>query len=267
MFSHRPARCLFLLSAFAWLHLAAMSVSASAQELRIETHVFVDDETEPASHNVTLFDSTTVYDFGEEPEQITVFRAPTASHPGSFILLDTASRSRTEVSTERIAGLMKKLTRWAGEQEDELLKFSAEPDFEQSFDAESGVLTLTSPVWNYTVATVPAEDEQTLARYREFTDWYTRLSTMLESSLPPGARLKLNAALADHGVVPVEIRRTVMSETTALRSTHLFTWRLSREDRDRIDEAQGYLASFKKIGNEEFLARRSGEDVVRGQSR
>jgi hypothetical protein len=89
----------------------------------------------------------------------------------------------------------------------------------------------------------------------------------MQSSLPPGARLKLNAALADHSVVPVEIRRTVKSETSALRSTHLFTWRLSREDRDRIDETQGYLANFKKIGNEEFLARKSGEDVVRGQSR
>jgi hypothetical protein len=267
MFAHRPLSCLFLLSAVAWLHVAVMNATASAQQLRIETHVFVDDETEPASHNITLFDSTTVYDFGESPELIAVFRAPTASHPGGFILLDMESRSRTDVSTERIGGLMKKLNRWAAEQEDELLKFSAEPDFEQTFDAESGVLTLQSPVWNYTVATVPAEDDQALARYREFTDWYTRLSTMLQSSLPPGARLKLNAALAEHSVVPVEIRRTVKSESTALRSTHLFTWRLSREDRDRIDQAQSYLASFKKVGNEEFLARKSGEDVVRGQSK
>lgn len=267
MFAQRLARCLFLLSAVAWLHLDAISVSTSAQQLRIETHVFVDDETEPVSHNVTLFDSTTVYDFGDQPQQIAVFRAPTASHPGSFILLDPETKSRTEVSTERIAGLMKKLTRWAGEQEDDLLKFSAEPKFEQSFDSETGVLTLNSPLWNYTVATVPAENAEALAHYREFTDWYTRLSSMMQSSLPPGARLALNAALADHGVVPVEIRRTVKSETSALRSTHLFTWRLSREDRDRIDETQGYLANFKKIGNEEFLARKSGEDVVRGQSR
>jgi len=265
MFAQRSARCLFLVSTFAWL--LALSDSICAQQLRIETHVFVDDETEPASHNVTLFDSTTVYDFADEPAQITVFRAPTASHPGSFILLNPETKSRTEVSTERIAGLMKKLTRWAGEQEDELLKFSAEPKFEQSFDEESGVLTLESPVWNYTVATVPAEDAEALARFREFTDWYTRLSTMVQSSLPPGARLELNAALADHNVVPVEIRRTVKSESTALRSTHLFTWRLSREDRQRIEETQGYLASFKKVGNEEFLARKAGEDVVRGQSR
>ncbi len=68
---------------------------------------------------------------------------------------------------------------------------------------------------------------------------------------PPGARLKLNAALAAHGVVPVEIRRKVESEATTLRATHLFTWRLSREDRMRIDEAQSHLANFKKADQRE----------------
>jgi hypothetical protein len=246
---------------------AAWNAPLSAQQLRIETQVFVDDQTEPASHNVTLFDGSTVYDFGDESEQITVYRAATTSHASSFFLLDPRSKSRTEVSTERIAGLMKKLTRWAAEQEDEILKFSAAPEFEQAFDSETGLLTLSSPVWNYTAATVPAEDGEALARYREFTDWYTKLSTMLEGSLPPGARLELNAALSNHGVVPVEIRRTVKSESSALRSTHLFTWRLSREDRERIDQTRGYLASFKKVANKDFLARRSDEDVIRGQSR
>lgn len=260
-------RCLILLPLATLLAFVTTESPVVAQQMRIETHVFVDNQTEPASHTVTLFDSDTVYDFFEEPPQITVFRPPTASHSGSFIMLDLEAKQRTEVSTERISGLMKKLTRWAGEQEDKLLKFSADPEFEESFDEESGLLTLESTVWNYTVATVPAENAKALARYREFSDWYTRLNAMLHSTPPPGARLKLNAALAKHGVVPVEIRRAVESETTALRATHMFTWRLSREDRDRIDEAQSHLASFNKVGNEEFLTRKAGRDVVRGQSR
>lgn len=264
MFISRVNRCLFLLFAVACL--SFVGNLSYAQQLRVETQVFSGEETEPASHNVTLFDGNTVYDFDDDSGQVTVFRGPNASHPGSFILLNLKSQSRTEVSTERIAGLMKKLSRWAGEQEDELLKFSAEPKFEEAFDAESGVLTLANPLWNYTVATIPAEKDETIARYREFTDWYTQLSTMLDNSLPPGARLKLNSALAEHNVVPVEIRRTVKSESSALRSTHLFTWRLSREDRERIDQTQSYLASFKKVGNEEFLAKKSDKDVVRGQS-
>lgn len=264
MFASRLAQCSLLFVAIVCC--GALGDSAWGQQLRIETQVFVGDETEPASHNVTLFDGNMVYDFEDASEKTTIYRAPSPSHPGTFILLNPQSKTRTEVSTERIAGLMKKLTNWAREQEDDLLKFSAEPKFEKSFDAESGVLTLTSPVWNYTVATVSAEDSETLSRYREFTDWYTQLSTMLQSSLPPGARLELNAALATHDVVPVEIRRTVKSESSALRSTHLFTWRLSREDRERIEQTQNQLASFKKVDNEEFLARGTSGDVVRGQA-
>jgi hypothetical protein len=256
-----------LLSPLLLLALLAAASPALAQQMRIETQIFVDNQDEPVSQTVTLFDSDTIYDIFQEPPQITVFRPPTVSHAGSFIMLDLKSKQRTEVSTKRIAGLMKKLSRWAGEQDDKLLKFSAEPEFEETFDEESGLLTLKSPVWNYTVATVPADSAKAMARYREFSDWYTRLNSMLHSTGPPGARLQLNAALAEHSVVPVEIRRTVKSEAKSLRATHMFTWRLSREDRAQIDEAQGYLASFDKVGNEEYLTRKAEQDVVRGQSR
>jgi len=238
-----------------------------AEGLRIETEVYVGDESEPISHNVTLFDSGTVYDFGESPDRIAVFRAPSPTRPGQFILLDLETKQRTEVSTKRISGLMKKLVRWASDQDDPLLQFSADPTFEEQFDEDSGALSLESENWLYHVATVPAENANMLARYREFTDWYTRLNTMMHSNPPPGPRLALNAALHSHGVVPVEIHRKVDSHSTEVRATHLFTWRLSREDHARLEKARGYLTSFKKVNNEKFLASRAGEAVVRGQSK
>jgi hypothetical protein len=241
---------------------------AFAQELRIETDVFGEEEEEkPLSHTVTLFDTNTVYDFVDDPEQIAIFRAPSPGHGGQFILLDVKSERRTEVSTEQITGLMEKLCRWAADQKDPLLQFSAAPKFEETFDAETGMLSLKSKLWEYSVATVPSENDQTLARYREFTDWYSRLNTMMNSTPPPGPRLELNSSLAKHGVVPVEIRRTLSSNKSTLRAVHMFTWRLSREDRARLDQARKYLASFKKVGNEEFIAAKAGtEAIVRGQS-
>lgn len=240
----------------------------TAQEMRIETYVYGGDEAaEPLSHTVTLFDKNTVYDFVDNPQQIAIFRAPTPGSGGQFILLDVASARRTEVSTERIEGLMEKLTQWAGEQKDPLLKFSAAPKFKENFDRTTGTLTLTSDLWDYNVATVPADDISMLARYREFTDWYTRLNTMINSSPPPGPRLELNSSLEKYGVMPVEIRRTLKSNKSTLKATHLFSWRLSRDDRARLDEAKKYLASFKKVANEEFIAvRGTTSDVVRGQS-
>ncbi|MCA9230722.1 MAG: hypothetical protein KDA57_08720 [Planctomycetales bacterium] len=264
MFANRFALAVSTLFFLALLHASQLAIG---EELRIETDVYAGDATEPLSHNVTLFDSGTVYDYSQAPEQIIVFRAPSASHPGQFILLDVREKQRTEVSTKRIDGLMKKLTRWAAEQEEPLLKFSADPQFEEQFDEESGTLSLTSDIWQYRVATVPAENAAALAQYREFTDWYTKLNAMMHSTPPPGPRLKLNAALQSHGVVPVEIRRTVESETTAVRATHLFTWRLSREDRARLEQTARYLTSFEKVNNEDFVASRTYKEVVRGQSK
>ena len=240
--------------------------AAPGEQLRIETEVFLGEDPQPVSRTVTLFDTTTVYEFVEE-KQVFVFRPPTSAHDGQFILLDLSSKQRTEVSTVRIGKLMEKVKRWAGEQEDELLRFSADPQFEESYDKESGVLTLNHPLWKYSVATIQADDKVALHRYREFTDWYTQLNAMLYSTPPPGARLRLNAVLELHGVMPVEVRRTSESDSQSLRATHLFAWRLSREDRTRINQAQNYLANFEKVDNESFLASRAKENVVRGQSR
>ena len=162
---------------------------------------------------------------------------------------------------------MTKLEAWAGEQEDPLLKFAAAPEFEEAFDAETGVLTLRSELWNYRVATVASEGPTALARYREFVDWYSRLNTMLYGTLPPGPRLVLNAALEKHGVLPVEIHRDVQSESEPVRATHMFAWRLSRTDRDRLDEARRQLATFEKVDNQAFVENLSKKDLVRGQSR
>jgi hypothetical protein len=246
---------------------ASHRLAAQSQDFRIETHVFVGDEPEPVSHTVTLFASGVVYDFVDEPSQTAVFRRPSASRPGQFILLDPDGQRRTEISTQRIERLMKKLSRWADQQEDELLKFSANPKFEETYDESTGQLTLSSPTWTYRVATVPAEQPTAMTRFREFSDWYARLNTMMHGTPPPMPRLKLNESLSRHGVVPVEIRRTVSEDSTELRATHLFSWRLSREDQSRLDEVRRHLANFDKVDNKSFLAHRADSTVVRGQSK
>lgn len=243
------------------------STLLQAGELRIETDVYSGNDTESLSHTITLFDSGTVYDFSDEKQEVAVFRLPNESRPGQFILLDLKSKRRTEVSTDKIEALMDKLSKWAKEQEDEMLKFSANPEFEETYQSGTGQLTLDSKQWNYTVATIPAEDTETLKDYRQFVDWYTRLNVMMHGAPPPGPRLALNAALERHGVVPVEIRRKIESQSTPLRATHLFQWRLSREDRAQVEEVRKHLASFEKVDNRDFLASRGGKDVVRGQSK
>jgi hypothetical protein len=241
---------------------------AGAQEFRIETDVYVGEEPESVSHTVTLFERSAVYEFVDKPEQIIVYRPASEGHAAQFILLDVATERRTDVEAARVDRLIEKLSSWAADQKNALLKFSASPQFDESFDAESGNLTLANSEWTYQAATVPAEDPSALERYREFTDRYAKLNTMLQNTPPPGPRLALNAALARHRVIPVEIRRTLGGdEKNQVRAAHLFSWRLSREDRIRIDDAQAALANFEKVDNKKFLAARAEKEVVRGQSR
>jgi hypothetical protein len=241
---------------------------AAAQEFRIETEVFIGEAEEPASHTVTLFEKSAVYEFVDNPEQVIVYRPTSSEHPAQFILLDTATERRTDVDVERVTKLMEKLSGWAAKQKDPLLTFSAKPTFQETFDDASGSLTLTNQQWTYRVATVAANSKDELDRYRKFTDRYAELQSMLHSSPPPGPRQALNAALSQHGVVPVEIRRTIGGdEKNVVRAVHLFTWRLSKDDRTRLDDAQQRLANYQKVENEAFIAALTKQDAVRGQSK
>jgi len=232
--------------------------AALAEEFRIETKIFAgeeEEEEEPIGETITLFQNGAVYDFLSEPAQIAMFRKPTGSKPGQFILLDPERRIRTGFSSDQLTGAMKKLHNWASRQNDPFLQFAANPKFEESFEPESGQLVLASHYESYTLQTVPADKPRALAEYCEFLDWYAKLNTLMQAGPPPEPRLAVNAALARHGVVPVQIERKRSGDKTGLRAVHAFTWRLSRQDRKRIDEVHDSLASYSQVGNEEFLKR------------
>ena len=119
-----------------------LAAIASAEGFRIATKIFVGKEKEPVSTATTLFLNGTVYDFLSEPEQIAVFHKSPGDKPGRFILLDPDRRVRTEFSTDKVNGAMEKLNKWASQQKDPVLKFAADPKFDEKFDKESGQIVL-----------------------------------------------------------------------------------------------------------------------------
>jgi len=227
---------------------------AAAEGFRIQTKVFAGKEKKlPVSETTTLFRNGVVYDFLKKPQQTAVFRKPGGGAPGRFILISDSHSLRTEVSTEQLAGTMTKLRNWAAQQRDPFLQFAANPEFEESFDDTDGKLILASHLENYTVTTTTADHPEELAEYKEFLDWYTQLNTLLSAGkIPPEPRLRLNAALARHQVVPQTVQ-LVRAGEDPLRAEHTFTWRLSKEDEKRIDGVQVALSSYKEVNNEEFL--------------
>jgi hypothetical protein len=251
--SHSNCRSFVAVLAIAMLMGAAIPAAVVAEDFRIETKIFVGDEEEPASTATTLFQGGVVYDFLAKPVQIAVFRKPGGGKPGRFILLDPERRVRTELSTDQLADVMSKLRNWAARQRDPFLKFAANPQFEESFDRNTGQLLLASHEESYTIKTETADAPDALAEYREFLDWYAQLNSLLQAGPPPEPRLKVNAALARYQIVPISVELVRAGEKEKLRAEHEFTWLLSKQDHARIDDACASLAAYRPVGNEEFL--------------
>jgi hypothetical protein len=237
-----------------------------AADFRIETKIYVGEERakqQPVSETTTLFLDGAVYDFLKKPEQTAVFREPAGGRPGQFILLSDEHSIQTKISTEKLAGAMMKLRQWASHQSNPFLQFAANPEFDESFDRDSGKLVLTSHFETYTVTTEPMDHPDELIEYREFLDWYTQLNTLLSAErLPPEPRLRLNAVLVQHKVVPLKVELNRPGEEP-LRAEHDFTWRLSQDDRKRIDDVRASLSSYRDVENDEFLRLTKPKDTNR----
>ena len=233
--------------------LFACANSAFAEGFRIETKVFVAEQKEVVSETTTLFLDGVVYDFLKKPQQTAIFRKPGGGKPGQFTLLNEQRSILTKVSTEKVDGAMTKLKAWAGRQRHPFLQFAANPEFDETFDDDTGKLVLASHLENYTVDTMPAEHPDAMVEYREFLDSYTQLNTLLSAgNLPPEPRLRLNAVLARRKVVPLKVELARSGEEP-LRAEHAFTWRLSQDDHKRIDEVRGNLSKYTEVSNEQFL--------------
>lgn len=235
----------------------------AAQEFRIASEVYVGDETEPVSENLTLFRGSVVYDFLSRPAEIAIFRNVATSRGGRFILLDPDHRIRAEVTTERITSILDQLRRWAATQNDPLLRFAAHPRFEEHFDVGKGVLRLESDLMRYVLKTQKPKQPAVTTLYRDYSDWYGRLASITHvGSLPPFPRLAANEALARRERLAREVQLTIPAdasgrgEDVVMRAEHQIQWRLSKRDLRRIDEADQYLVTFRPVTYDEFVARR-----------
>ncbi len=234
--------------------LSSTCLTVSAEDYRIETRVYSADEEESASETVTLFTDGVAYDFRDSDNRVTIFRPGVADKPGRFVLIDTEREVKTEIAAEQIAVVMTKLRRWAALQEDAFLRFTGDPVFKESFDPATGELKMTSEQMSYRLVTMPVSNERTMSELRAFLDAFAQLHTLLEAGLPPAPRLLVNEALDKRDIIPVEVELYAgpIDEKPSLRAEHMITWKLSKMDRERIDQAQNQLAQFEEVDNSLF---------------
>jgi hypothetical protein len=242
----RPSICLLLIgwiSSFAW-----------SDEFRVDTDIFVGDQKEPIAQNLTIFASGLVYDFPlAGPEEITVFDP---AH-GRFVLLDCRRKVKTTLTTAEILEFAAAMKAHAVDMGG-VVAFAASPQFERNVDQQGRRITLSSELMTYRTKGAKPKLESAVADYRNFADWYARLNATRPGNLPPFARIELNEAIADLGLIPEEVELKITpanrlaDRTLVVRSRHSANWRITNTDRKRIEKAGTCMVSFQSVSFQDY---------------
>jgi len=230
-------------------------LGAGGEDFRIENEVFVGGGKEPRIRSTTIFHGGVVYDYLEEPAEVTIFD----QQHGRFVLLDMTRRIKTELTTERVLEFTERLKQWSEEQSDPFLRFLGDPQFEAEVDKDSGELRFISPWMTYQLTTVDVEQGAVWRQYREFSDWYCRLNTMLNpGARPPFARMALNAALEDRHWFPRSVELTIkpsespLAKRLTVRSEHRLVGQLVESDRTRVAQTDQFMAMYTSVDFREY---------------
>lgn len=239
--------------------------AAWADDFRIENQVFVGRSSEPQAASTTIFQNGIVYDYLQEPSEVTVFDP---DH-GRFILLNEAKRIRTEVGTDEVAAFVARLQQWARGHDDAYMQFLADPEFETSSDDSDEAVVFSSQWMTYRlhfdrIGVSPAVVQQ----YRRFSDAYAQLNTLLNPGARlPFARIYVNRAVEAEGKLPREVKLVITPggtpfspQRTTIRSEHRFIDQLVESDRQRLAQTREYMAMFQPVRFAEYQKALRGDD-------
>lgn len=246
-----------------WCLAAVLACGAAwGEDFRIDSEVFAGEEKEPIAETLTIFSDGLVYDFilnGEK--EITIFDP----QRGRFSIIDVQRKLRTSVRTQDLMDYVFDLNQYAAKSDDKIFAFAAAPqwtpqfeEFEENGQSFTRATLAGGPIEYRAVGKHPPKPDIAPA-YRYFADWYARLNAT-RGNLPPAARLDVNKALGERGLIPTRIDFTAtsgrFSKKLELHSQHLTNWALSGADRERIVAAGGYLTdpALRVVSFDEYRA-------------
>lgn len=231
-----------------------------AQEFRVDSEVFHGDDKQPIVATLTVFTKGLAYDFQlTEPKEITIFD-PTR---GRFTMLDRARAIKTDVSTQDLLQYSLDLETQAAASKNALLAFAAQPKFQTAVEeiTENGQqrtrFTFTGKPLGYVVLGQTPPEAEMARIYRNFADWSARLNATRTHSLPANARIVLNEALAEKGLLPLEVKRVItpfnpLGKKDEMRSQHLVNGTLSNKDQGDVNDADTFRAKFQPVSYDEY---------------
>jgi hypothetical protein len=237
-------------------HMLSMIIAVAgtvlAAEFRVDNKVFTPDRQEPISQSTTIFYAGAAYDFLASPRESTIINLTV----GRITLLDAARQLQTELSAAEVKAFVERLKQEASAHPEPALRFFAAPQFEEQYDADGGLLTLKSPWLIYEVTADRPEEKELVRQYHEFSDWMARLNTLLNpGARPPTARLQLNQAMVQRGLLPKKVVLTIIQSSggrsspapakNTIRTEHTLVPKLDASDLARIAAAQKAVREFR----------------------
>ncbi len=227
----------------------------SAEDFRVDNVVYGNNSQDPSAESTTIFHEGSVYDFMKSPHETVMFDKGS----GRFVLMNLAQQARAELATGRILEIIEQLRLRAAKSKDPLMRFMAEPSFEEKVDADGRELTFSSTLLTYRVTLAPETNPNVVEQYREFCDGCARLRSLLQpASGPPAARLKVNAALAQRQSLPLQVELTMSTgkgltpQHTTIRSVHRVARSLQPADLERVAQARKQMNSLKLIPFDQY---------------
>ena len=248
-----PNRCLSTILAGICIFAAALPaarVVAEEKGFLIENWVFVGNNKQAVSRSTTIFVEGQAFDYLKDPAEVIVMDKAR----DRFVLLDKAHKVRCELSTEQVTEYTQKIQQTASQSKDPFVKFLAAPTFRKQYIKATDEVTLSSKYMTYRIKLrVPAQAGIS-KRYREFSDWYAQLNSILNpNARPPMARWRANSAMAGHQAIAREVHLSLSpkgrnsSETIRIRSTHQLYVRLTPVDLKRVADARRSMSDYRLV--------------------
>lgn len=237
-------------------------------EMRVESEVFVDEDTTPSARSLTLFENGITWDFldpvmndGDAVGDV-ILHDPARER---VVVLDGRRSMKTEIRTIRLERLNVSLTKWARHSDNPLIKWAGGPDFGDSLASGAESVALTGPRVRYAVDFTTAFGDQAGVAYRRFADTAILLKALMQpGGIPPFPRLAINRHVEAAGGIPTSVRLEIGPKLPflpgggqTLRSTHKVHPRLIGDDRSRIDAAAARVSVAEAVDLEEFVRRRT----------
>ncbi|MEM9410027.1 MAG: hypothetical protein AAGA30_02870 [Planctomycetota bacterium] len=236
----------------------AMEETNDDPKLKILSHVYLGDEKEPVSTNLTLFVDRQVFDFRfngaetQQPIEIVIFDRRLKK----FVLLDCNRQWKLEVDELQLLRIVDGLR--AELKDKPAMQSILFDDCSEEFNLDNHEVILKNDTIEYQMTGIKPTNKTVLPIYFEFLNQYTKLSaTNPHSSLPPFARLKLNQSIKKFGLLPASVSLKVQPIGTRnwalkLSSSHKNDYVFDENDRSKIQEAKNYWTRFQNVSLSKF---------------